>query len=558
MAEQPRPYAALSNRKDKAAAMRVLSNKDAYNCFDPAELPLQRISDSAAINFLQREGDLNGTPSPRKQNNSSNPPVLVADGLEDAGKTEVILNVLEKANLQHALIKSRECLTQRHLLSKIFASCISGFEQESHLEQYDRVDSINALLANLRRLNERDGQRKFVVVIEAIDKLKQAGPTLLPALARLGDQVPNFSILLTSSSPKPLLLHKPGVPYVHFPPYTRSEALRIVASRRPSPSASELGMEEQHAARLYAQFAITIYDSLLLGSTSTSPTMFASLCDKLWPTFVQPITLGEQPPGTGKTKCWDFAKLLVRGRSIFQLEGEKALTTTLPVETSRQARPADDQTHMNGTKHISSRGESALARSSISKTSQLQRPPLLKHFPTLVLLSCYLASHTAPKHDILLFSRLSSSSSGTSKKIRRLRQTPTKKKTTSELATPTKSRNKSIFAVTANLGIPKSFSLERLLAILRAIHPHGIPNRAGNVVSDRVYRELGELEKLRLVVRTSGTGIGGISTVSGTNSLAADDVTEEKWRINVGREWVVSMGHVWGMGVNEYEVEQDQ
>lgn len=76
-------------------------------------------------------------------------------------------------------------------------------------------------------------------------------------------------------------------------------------------------------------------------------------------------------------------------------------------------------------------------------------------------------------------------------------------------------------------------------------------------MGDRVYRELGELEKLRLVVRTSGTGIGGLSAASGTSTLAADDMTEEKWRINVGREWVVSMGHVWGMGVNEYEIEQD-
>ncbi|KIW46082.1 uncharacterized protein PV06_01773 [Exophiala oligosperma] len=491
-------------------------------------------------------------------NISPSPPILVANGLENTSKTEIILNILEKANVQHALIRGRECLTQRHLLSKIFAACIAGLEQESHLEQYDRVDSINALLGNLRRLSERDRERKFVVVIEAIDKLKQAGPTLLPALARLGDQVPEFSILLTSSSPKPLLLHKPGVPYVHFPPYTRSEALRIVTLGRPSPSASELGMEEESTARLYAQFAITIYDSLLLATSSTSLTAFASLCDKLWPIFVQPITSGEPAPGMGKNKCWDFAKLLVRGRSIFQLEGEKALTTTLPVELSQgQFRPITDQTHINGTNHIVGRGGNVMSSSTISKTSQQQRPPLLKHFPTLLLLACYLASHTAPKHDILLFSRLSSASSATSKKIRRLRQTPTKRKTTSELTTPTKSRNKSIFAATANLGIPKSFSLERLLAILRAIHPHGIPNRPGNVVSDRVYRELGELEKLRLVVRTSGTGIGGLSAASGTSTLAADDMTEEKWRINVGREWVVSMGHVWGMGVNEYEIEQD-
>jgi origin recognition complex subunit 5 len=101
----------------------------------------------------------------------------------------VIVNVLQKKGIPYTLLRSRECLTQRHLLSKIFASCVSAFEQESQIEQYDRIDSINALLGNLRKLFERVGQRRFVVVIEGIDRLKQAGPTLLPALARSGDQV---------------------------------------------------------------------------------------------------------------------------------------------------------------------------------------------------------------------------------------------------------------------------------------------------------------------------------------------------------------------------------
>jgi ribosomal protein L28 len=71
-----------------------------------------------------------------------------------------------------------------------------------------------------------------------------------------------------------------------------------------------------------------------------------------------------------------------------------------------------------------------------------------------------------------------------------------------------------------------------------------------------VYRELGELERLRLVVRAAA-GAGGSGTGTGTTAAAADDATEEKWRVNVGREWVVEMGKVWGMSVSEYEIEQD-
>jgi len=115
--------------------------------------------------------------------------VLVAYGLENASKTEVISTLLKERGIQQAIIRGRECLSQRHLLSKIFAACASAFEGEAQVEQYDRIDSINALLGNLRKLFERNGGHKFVVAIDEVDKLRQAGPTLLPALARLGDQV---------------------------------------------------------------------------------------------------------------------------------------------------------------------------------------------------------------------------------------------------------------------------------------------------------------------------------------------------------------------------------
>lgn len=46
------------------------------------------------------------------------------------------------------------------------------------------------LLSNLRKLFEPAGEdERLVLILEDIDKLKQAGPTLLAALSRLGDQV---------------------------------------------------------------------------------------------------------------------------------------------------------------------------------------------------------------------------------------------------------------------------------------------------------------------------------------------------------------------------------
>ncbi|EXJ60746.1 hypothetical protein A1O7_04899 [Cladophialophora yegresii CBS 114405] len=474
------------------------------------------------------------SPDPSTQNVCPSPSLLVAYGFEQSSKREVIINVLRAREVTHAFIRTKECLTQRHLLSKIFAVCISTLGCEGHIDRYEKVDSINALLGNLRKLFERVKGRKFVVVIEDADELKQPGPTLLPALARLGDIVPGFVVILTVNSTRPLMLHKVGVPYVHFPPYTRSEAISIITSRlRPYLPLSvrhdqAVDIDETALLKLYPQFVTTVYDSLIAGTSSTSILAFQSTCDKLWPRFIEPIVSPKE--ATTNARSWTFSRLLVHHRGLFQSEGEETLHHTL--------------------KRIPQRDGGQDGSLSPPPNPSMHDPPLLKHFPTLVLVSAYLASHTQQKHDILLFSRMSSGSSN-----KRIRKTPTKRKSastptatpTKETATPTKSpRTKSIFSAAANLGIPRPFTLERLVAILRAIHPYGLGR--GQSMTDRIYRELGELEKLRLVVRASGIG-GSVA--------AGEDAADEKWRVNVARDWVVGMAQTWGLGVAEYELGQD-
>ena len=87
------------------------------------------------------------------------------------------------------MVKCTECLSQRHLLTKIFAGCLTALSQIDTIDAYEKVDSINALLGNLRKLFEKTNEKKFVLVIEDADDLRQAGATLLAALARLGDLV---------------------------------------------------------------------------------------------------------------------------------------------------------------------------------------------------------------------------------------------------------------------------------------------------------------------------------------------------------------------------------
>lgn len=122
------------------------------------------------------------------QNHLPPPPITVAYGLEGTGKLEVISAVLEARSISHATIKCQECLSQRHLLGKMFAACARATGQEEALEQYGRVDSLNSLSVNLQRLFQNT-QKQLVLILDAIDELKGAGSTMFPALARLGDMV---------------------------------------------------------------------------------------------------------------------------------------------------------------------------------------------------------------------------------------------------------------------------------------------------------------------------------------------------------------------------------
>jgi origin recognition complex subunit 5 len=116
------------------------------------------------------------------------PRTLVAHGLEQTSKLQVISAVLEARSLRYVTVKCRECLSQRHLLAKIFAACLSALNVEGDADQYGRIDSTIALAVGLEKLFERqDG--KVTLVLDSIDKQIGQGPTLLPALARLSDMV---------------------------------------------------------------------------------------------------------------------------------------------------------------------------------------------------------------------------------------------------------------------------------------------------------------------------------------------------------------------------------
>lgn len=152
---------------------------------------------------------------------------IVVHGLEAAGKSVVTKAVLDAVSttpmnqdpedegagdLRYAIVRSAECIGGRHLLEQTVGAVAKAIAWRGSI---GRCENIAQLLVELGRLIESwtsctrdEGRRKLVLVFDAIDHQRDAPPTLLPALARLGEGVGsprrNSQTSHTNSSTDPL------------------------------------------------------------------------------------------------------------------------------------------------------------------------------------------------------------------------------------------------------------------------------------------------------------------------------------------------------------------
>ena len=99
--------------------------------------------------------------------------------------------VLRSIDTPSAVVRSRECITTRHLLERAISESKDALSKEHQLDLDrdgdGRCESISAFIVQLQLLLE--GREKFVLVFDGIDRQREALPTLLPAIARLGEIV---------------------------------------------------------------------------------------------------------------------------------------------------------------------------------------------------------------------------------------------------------------------------------------------------------------------------------------------------------------------------------
>lgn len=391
------------------------------------------------------------------------PSTIVVHGPRATGKSSIVSAHLDSQRTRYAIIKCRECITGRHLLEQTVAAVHESIHEGVLNGEPDafngRCENLSALTVHLQRLLSKHDV--FTLVFDGVDKQRDAPPTLLPALARLGEFVPNLSTVLIVQHTSMHALYKTGVPHIDFTPYTRNQSINILSQRppqiflKPPPDDIEYDDEQHEEDRnwLWPRFCAAVWDSLGQ-SVARDLVAFRDVCDKLWRPFVDPIVKGDF--GTR-----DFSRLLVAQRRLFQ-EESVLLESIISQPPSQQApNPA-------------------------SKT----KPHDLPYYAKWLLIAAYLASFTPTKLDVTFFMK-----SHDRKK---------RKKgggTSARAGRPSQTRK-----VPRNLLAPSAFPLDRLLSILHAILPHDLRTTID------VYTQIATLASLRVLVRS---GVGGDPLESG-------------------------------------------
>lgn len=141
---------------------------------------------------------------------------IVLHGLEATGKSAITKTLLEELSnpstkgrtngvdghpddsQRYTVVKSAECISGRHLLEQTVGAVAKAVEWKDNI---GRCENLAQLAVELGKLlggwataaeEEKDGgKQRFVLVFDGIDCQRDAPPTLLPALARLGEIVPS-------------------------------------------------------------------------------------------------------------------------------------------------------------------------------------------------------------------------------------------------------------------------------------------------------------------------------------------------------------------------------
>ncbi|KAH0610798.1 uncharacterized protein H6S33_011225 [Morchella sextelata] len=506
------PNSSTSSHPPPTSQYQPLTTKAKPHSSIPKMLPDETVPDAllSSINAqypcrvpqLQRLSALIG------DEDDPSPPSIIVHGLEATGKSLIVRAFLEAAECRFAWVPCNECVTARHLTQRVAAAVGGG-------EEAGRCDGVGALAVMLAAMLGGGGGGgggggkyflvwrllQLVVREERIDQQRELTPTLLAGLGRLGEMIPNLTVIFIVSVSKARLLSSAEVPHIHFTPYTKDESIKVLSkyvrritklpttklsstttaltgttttSGEASASAETETEDEEEdeytpetaAEELYVweKFCGTVWDSLAKGA-ARDIVQFRDAVESMWDQFVQPIARGQY--GTR-----NFSQLYLLQKEMFRRESS-IVTSVVPVPAAEATRAA------------------VVAGKNVHD---------LPYYSKYLLCAAYLASYNPSRQDVNFFTK-----TGDFKKKRRGGGGGGKGR-------PAKTRK-----IHRRLLGPQAWPLERMLAIFYAILPHPINS------SVDLQTQIATLTSLRLLTKASVTDALEAST---------------KWRVNVGWDYI--------------------
>ncbi|KAG6360664.1 hypothetical protein INS49_011729 [Diaporthe citri] len=447
-------------------------------------------------------------------------------GTEASGKSAITEALLQRLGdtqptaladspaFQYAIVNSGECVTGRHLFETTVRKVSSALDFHDFATRCESLAQLNFELSRMLKQVVQPERRHFVLVFDAIDRQKEAPPTLLPALARLSEMIPSLTTVFIMTSPPPGCLRTSQVAHIHFPNYTKTDFVRILSATPPKPLPNTTAAE---TADLWARFCGAVHDALTKSAARTLPA-FRGACDSLWPRFTVPLREGNLRPK-------DFTKMLIAARVHFQDESllDPGIIGRPPHEHAAAKLPIQ-----SGETNVKAPAQGNIAPA----TPTTSLAALLPTTARVLLIAAYLASHNTVRHDLTLFS--------THHHGRRRRRGGA-----SSVVAGQRSKHRKI---ARKLLGAHAFVLERMMAIFTTVrHEWGIGVRGGDPLDPNagadadVSMALATLSSLRLLVRV---GAGGDPLDHGG-----------KWRVNVGWEVIRSLGRSMHVEVEEWLIE---
>ncbi|KAM8715195.1 hypothetical protein ACLKA7_002269 [Drosophila subpalustris] len=419
--------------------------------------------------------------------NEAYPPAIYLFGHSGTGKTALtksfLLQCQKQQNVHIAQLNAIECYSTKIMIENVLDAL--GMQQQT-------AENMLEFVEQLRSWHERDPRGGFLIAIDNAERLRDMDANVLPVLLRLQQLTSlNLCVLLLSQLPFEKYYNKTGLSEIitlHLGQYNKAETLRILSTDFDEVRQQLLLQQQQQDAQ-----------RLAICEKALTPDFYSNYLNLFLSVFYK--------------ACRDVPELRLTARKCFGIYMDPVLDGSVEcTDVSRlwrhiagPLRAALTQIYMRIEKPL---GETEIEDQSVRKLAQSLELP---YYGKYLLIAAFLASHNSAKQDKRLFVK------NHGKQRKRMQTVNARAKNAEKMST--------------TLG-PKSFSIDRLLAIFYAI----LDEKVG--LTCNLLSQISTLVHLKL-----------LGFVSGEQNIMDGSA---KLQCTVGLEFVLYIGKVVGFNVRQY------